>query len=402
MRITTKALNRSMLHVINNRFDDMARIQERLSTGKRLLRPSDHPVDVANALKLTTKQKELLQFKNNINDGLGFMAVTDSAMESMNILLQKSRELAIQGSSDTLNESERIFINKETEQLFRQMLSLLSTQYKGDYIFSGTQTKMPPFLIENSSADSLDDYNNLKMAYFNTDGMPTGSTAQIFNGFDNTAITNIITGSFKLFVAGTEYVENRDYRIDYEAGNITILNTDLALDVTPGSANYDINQVQMEFDYVTKGKNIYGEVTSNRGEVYREIEFGISMQINISGDELITDSVSGNDLMGTMIRFGQNLLQNNRSGIQSAIEQIDTVFNNILSSQSKNGARINRFETTLDRNEGQYIDIESLRSELEDAEYAETITQFMLTQNIYTAALQSAAKIIQPSLVNFL
>ncbi|MDO5576913.1 MAG: flagellin, partial [Fibrobacter sp.] len=88
--------------------------------------------------------------------------------------------------------------------------------------------------------------------------------------------------------------------------------------------------------------------------------------------------------------------------INDAIGEIDSVFNNILSAQSENGAKINRFEVTLSRNENQTIETQSLRSSLEDAEYAETVTDFMLTQNVYNAALQTTAKLIQPSLVNFL
>ena len=126
------------------------------------------------------------------------------------------------------------------------------------------------------------------------------------------------------------------------------------------------------------------------------------MPINIGMDELTTDPQSGNTLFNTLIRFGQALLQDDQTGISASIDRIDSVFNAILGGQSKNGARINRLQTTLERNENQYTQVTSLRSELEDAEMAETASQFMLTQNVYNAALQSAAKIIQPSLVNFL
>ena len=144
MRITMNQLNRSMQYVLNNRYSDLCNLQEQLATGKRLMRPSDDPVDVANALKLETKLREYQQFKKNINDGLAFMNVTGTAMESMNTLLQRARELAIQASSDTIGDTERQYINKETEQLLRQMVALIDTKYKGDYVFSGNQTKIPP------------------------------------------------------------------------------------------------------------------------------------------------------------------------------------------------------------------------------------------------------------------
>jgi len=402
MRVTMNQLQRSMLRVINDRYKDLSNLQEQLSTGKRLLRPSDDPVDVANTLKLTTKLKELSQFKKNINDGLAFMNVSGTAMESMNTLLQRTRELAIQGASDTLSDQERVYINKECEQLLRQMVSLIDTKYKGDYVFSGTQTKIPPLDIRSSTADTLADYNNLQMAYFNAGGMPVGSSVQIFNGFDDTPVQNIIPGTFELSVAGVNYVEGTDYQIDYESGSITILNAALALDVTPGGTEYEINRVKMNFDFITRGKDIYGNTVSNWGSIQREIESGITMQINITADELTTDTTSGYSLIGTMIRFGQSLLRSNQAGIEAAIGELDYVFSAVLSAQSKNGARMNRFDTTLDRNEDQYTETTSLKSELQDAELAQTISDFLLNQNVYDAALKSASKIIQPSLVNYL
>jgi flagellar hook-associated protein 3 FlgL len=391
-----------MLYVINDRYSDLADLQNQLSTGKRLQRPSDDPVDVANTLKLQTKSKELTQFKKNINDGLAFMGVAETAMESMNTLLQRARELAIEAASDTMSTDERAYINEETSQLFRQCVALVNTQYKGDYIFNGSQTKIPPYQSQTSASATLEDYLNLKMASFDASTAAVGDTVQLRNAFDNSPVTNIIPGSFELHIAGVPYTENVDYQIDYEAGTMTILNPALLIDATPGSPGYDINQVNLNFEYLTAGVDIYGQQVTSSGIVSREIESNITMQINVPAEELLTDTSTGNTLMGTMLRFGQNLLRNNTNGIEAAISEIDTVFNSVLSAQSKNGSRINRLETTLSRNENQYSETISLQSQLQDAEMAETISKFMVTQNVYNTALQSAAKIIQPSLANFL
>ena len=402
MRITVKELNRSMLNVINGRYGDLADLQEQLATGKRLRRPSDDPIDVANDLQLKTRQQELLQNKTNIEDAMSYMSITETAMESTNTLMQRVRELSVQGSSDTLSGNEREYLNKEVEQLTRQLVALINTKYKGDYIFNGQQTKQPPLTINSSAADTLDDYTARRMAYFNAGGAPVGSVRQIFNGTTGNPATNIIPGTFSLSIAGTQYIENTDFTVDYEAGTVTILNPALAVDFTPGTAGYDITQVRMTFDNLERTRDIFGQVVSNRGLIERNIESGITMPINIGMDEMTTDPSSGISLFGTLIRFGQALIQDDQAGTSTTIDEIDTVFSTVLSAQSKNGARMNRLQTTLQRNENQYTQVTSLQSELEDAEMAETVSQFMLTQNVYNAALNSTAKIIQPSLVNFL
>jgi flagellar hook-associated protein 3 FlgL len=402
MRITANQIIKNMVYVINDRFYDLSRLQEQMSTGKRLLRPSDAPVDVANDLKLKTKLAEITQFKNNIEDGLAYMSVTDTAMMSMTNLLHRMRELAIEGSTDTMSANERVYINKEIEQLLRQMVALVNTQYKADYIFNGTETKVPPLVLQSSSGDSPEDYNDLAMAYYNAAGGAVGDTFQLFNGFDDSPITTIVPGTFTLQVGATTYIENTDYTIDYNNGTITILNGALLADVTPGTANYAYGQFRISFDYLTPGRDIYGSVVSNHGQVLREIETGITMAINISGDEFLNDPTTGSNMLTTIITLGQDLLQDNRDGIAAAIERLDTVFTAVLSAQSKNGARVNRFETTLARNEGQFTNTTELQANLEDAEMTKTITDFMNTQNVYNAALKTAAGVIQQSLVNFL
>lgn len=399
MRVTVTELNRNVQHVIHERYNDLARLQEQLATGRRLMRPSDAPVDVANDLNLTSEMKRFKQYNKNINDGLGFMTVTGDSMESMNILMQRSRELAISAASDTKTATERVIINKEIEQVFRQLITLINTQYKGEYVFSGPQHKIPPIVLNSSPADSVDDYNLFRMASYDASASGVGTPVQLFNSFDQSPITKLIPGTFSLSIGTTTYIENTDYSVDYEAGTITPLNPDLAIDVM---SNYSVDGVKMKFEYLSKGKNIYGETISGKGEVLREIEAGVTMAINIPLEEMITDYSSGNELTGMMIRFGESLLKNDQPGIERAIEELDKVFNTMLSAQTRNGAKINRLETTLYRNESQTTGIVAQISVLEDADMAETVSKYMLTENVYKAALQTATRVIQPSLVNFL
>ena len=402
MRITVQELHRSMLNVINTRYGELTDLSEQLATGKRLRRPSDAPVDVANDLLLKTRLRELLQYNDNIDDTIGYMSITETAMESADTVLQRVRELAVEASSDTLSETERAYINDEVEQLTRQLVSLVNTTYKGDYVFNGYNTKIPPLTIDSSSSESVDDYDNLRMAYFDAGGAAVGDTVQLFEGFSDDAVTDIIPGTFSLSVGSTTFQENTHYTVDYEAGTITILDPALLIDVTPGTANYDISQVRISFDSLSRGEDIFGNTVSNRGVIEREIESGVIIPVNIGMDEMTVDEESGISLFSTLIGFGQALVRNDQAAIEDSIGNLDTVFDTLLAAQSKNGAQINRLQTTLERNEDQYTQVTELQSELEGAEIAETTTRYLLAENVYNAALQVTAKIIQPSLVNFL
>ncbi len=405
MRTTYNAVSRNMQYIIVNRYNDLAKQQEILSTGKRLLRPSDDPVDVANDLKLKSKVTRLSQHKRNIQDGMGYMEVTDTAMGSMNTILQRSRELAIQGANDTLSSAERRFIAEEVEQLLRQVVSISNTEYKGDYIFGGTNTKISPFPLYESEAATTTDYINYEMAYFDgTAPMPV----QLFEGNTGYAIQNIIPGTFNLSVGGVQMTEGVDYTLDYITGQIDITNPIAQVDTTPtytvpeGNPNYQLGQVAISFQNVSSGRDIYGNIAQTNGNILREIEDGITAPINITADEVFNDSTSGQNLIDTIINLGVRLLRDDNIGIENSIGELDTNFETLLAAQAKNGSRLNRFETTLDRNELQYVETTRRQSELEDADLAEEVTKFSVMETVYNAALQSGAKIIQPSLVNFL
>lgn len=408
MRITFKTLNRHMQKVINDRYADLAHLQEQLSTGRRLLRPSDDPSDVANALKLRSKVKQLSQHGNNIEDGMGFMAVTDTALVSTNDLIQRMRELAIQASNDTLSVNERSYILKEVEQLTRQLLSIGNTQFKGDYIFGGTQTRIAPFPVDASRASDAEDYREYRMAYYDA-GDPAGPPYQLRNSLTDEAITNIIPNTFSLDVGTTHYVEGTDYTVDYVNGTITPINPALQEDVSEGGAFetgpngfYSTSGFQIAFEYVTRGRDIYGDTVESTGDVLREIESDIVVPINIPAEEFTFNADTGVNMIEAFIRFGQNLKHSDTTAIEGSIGEISDAFENILAAQTKNGARMNRFETTNSRNELQYNETTRLQSEIEDAEFAETVGKFSLLETVYNAALRSGARIIQPSLADFL
>jgi flagellar hook-associated protein 3 FlgL len=406
MRVTLKSITEHMQDLIATKYGDLTKVQEQLSTGKQLLRPSDNPVDVANDLKLRTTTALMTQNGKNISDGINFMQITDTALQSMNPIFQRLNELAIQGSTDTLSATQRVYIQQETEQLFRQLISIADTNYKGDYIFGGTQSKIIPFPIETSLAGSPADYQKLRMSYFNGAALGVGQPAQIRNAFDNSAMTNIIPGSLKISNGAVNYVEGTDYTVDYVNGTITPLVPALAIDISDGGTfagpNYQPGAFSITFDRVGKGKDVFGDTVSNGGDVLREIEPGVVMAVNIPGDELTFNRQTGTDMITGLIRMGQNLLQNNRQGISNAIDDIKSSSQQILNAQARNGARVNRFETTQGRNEQQVTQNTSLQSELEDVDMAAAASKFSLAETVYNAALKSAARAIQPSLTDYL
>ncbi len=411
IRTTNATVSRNIIARLSNDYSRLTTYQEELSTGKRLMHPSDDPMDVGNDIKLRSKMSQLDQYNKNINDGLGYMKVSDTAMSSMNNIMQRVRELTIQAANDTLSATQRVDIGKEVNELVKQMTSLGNTTFKGDYVFGGTHTKNPPMPLDSSVASSPQDYADKKMAVFNAGA---ANPAQINDGFSGKPITSIIPGTVKFsYGAGAaqiNYIEGTDFSVDYVTGKITILPTSTHLGAGPGGlnvdistpANYQAGQYNLTFDYVGHSQDIYGNDIVPSGAISRQIEEATNSQINVTSTDMFVDPTTGTNLISSRIQLGQNLQYNNRAGLNGDITNIDTGMKVLLSAQSTNGSRENRFNETLTRNESQTTDTTALRSSLEDADIAETTMNFTLAQNVYNLALQSAAKVIQPSLASFL
>ena len=88
--------------------------------------------------------------------------------------------------------------------------------------------------------------------------------------------------------------------------------------------------------------------------------------------------------------------------ISDLIGTLDSGLNTVLNHRASTGAKVIRMETTLSRLEDYTVNYTKLLSDVEDADITKLITDLAMAENAYQSALNAAAKIIQPSLLNFL
>ncbi|MGX8796354.1 flagellar hook-associated protein FlgL [Fusibacter sp. JL298sf-3] len=140
MRITNNMLIRDMLWNANKNLVSMSQRQRELSTGKRIHRPSDDPVGTTLVLKYKTDIREAAQYKKNIDDGLGWMEVTESSMHNIKDILHRIRELAVRGANGTNTPEDTAKIQSEVDELVDELMVLGNSTNAGRYIFSGLET----------------------------------------------------------------------------------------------------------------------------------------------------------------------------------------------------------------------------------------------------------------------
>ena len=127
---------------------------------------------------------------------------------------------------------------------------------------------------------------------------------------------------------------------------------------------------------------------------------GISVQINETGQHAF---LSGQDVFQTLIDIRDNLLSGDKTGLQTdRLTELTNAQNQLLVSMAAIGATQNRLETLTTNTEASVDQLRVTLSDNIDADYAETVVNLNAQSNAYRAALEAAARVIQPSLLDFI
>jgi len=444
-RITFTTMYNTTMRNLQSNAGKLNTLEEQIASQKMINRPSDNPIGFTNGLKYTNILNALGQQQLTMSDGQVYMTVLENTHNSMNKSLSRCQELAVQASNDTVNHEQRMFTNLEVRQLLEQIVANAQTKHKDGYIFSGKWTNQPPYEIKKGEAIFYDGYKskvtppplpptanpNPSNLITDPDYDPTlpifdpdqKITIQLYDsGYldpnlkppDNPLVQRIIPGS----VTGLTGLQEKshvvppndpsvvaDYEIDYVNGTITLLSEDAKarfFDNDPASLTFGEllpanERPDMQFEY------IYRNSIDMTGEIYREIDTGITLKINSNPDALFgKGGEMDTDTFKEIISLMQGLWYNDQPQIASSIDNIDTARKRNLAEQAVEGSRLNRIDLTLDRNEDLTITNTKGISDIEDVDFAEALSKFSLAEAVYSASLYATSRLMQQSLMNFL
>lgn len=141
---------------INGILDSQSRVfdtEKQLASGKRFTSPSEDPYGATQVLGLDAALRTTEQYLRNSDMAEARLSLEEGTLDSAGDLLQRARELAVQGLNDTQGADGRKAIAEEIYQLADQMMALGNTQDAGgEYIFAGFKTKVSggPFSHDGS------------------------------------------------------------------------------------------------------------------------------------------------------------------------------------------------------------------------------------------------------------
>ena len=149
MRITNSMLTNNLLRNMYANLRGLESAQDRLSSQKEVRCPSDDPVSVVSSLALRSDLGEVEQFQRNISDAQAWFEVTEGALGNATDVLQRVRDLAVYGATDTIPQESRQALANEVRQLQEQLIQIANTTHGSRYIFGGTRTNEAPYDADN-------------------------------------------------------------------------------------------------------------------------------------------------------------------------------------------------------------------------------------------------------------
>ncbi|NLO89038.1 MAG: flagellar hook-associated protein FlgL, partial [Clostridia bacterium] len=355
MRVTNNMLNTTVLRNLNRNLKRLNKYMEQLSSGKTVNRPSDNPVYVARIMRLRGMIKNQEKYQQNMEDGQGFVDMSETALGNLSDILNRMRELTIYGASGTLSESDRQAIAAEVNELINEVIEIANSSYEGRYIFAGHKTTEAPFVRLGSLTDASISGSFADGTYILT--FESGGKAVLKDSQGSTIASvdyNNLTGEALTFVDG--------------AGNQLSIDKD-ASDV----AGYTFS-IQIE------GSNVLVSEVAYRGDsgyLEWEVTQGVTMSVNLPGDQVFLKS----GVFLSLERVLKALKDNNAEELSgSALEKLDKTSEEILSSRAVLGAKSNRLSLSIDRGSLFNISMTKILSKIEDVDIAAASMEFSMAE----------------------
>ena len=170
MRVSTNQIYDAGALGIQQNHSALFKLNNQLSTGRRVLTPQDDPVAAAQALVVTQSKEVNQQYLNNQGQAKHQMALVDSHMSSIVNLLNNVRERVIQAGNATLTQSDRAAIAAEVEERLSELVGIANSDNGvGEYLFSGFSGNVKPFAVNNADA-AIPPATERPFAYFGDSG----------------------------------------------------------------------------------------------------------------------------------------------------------------------------------------------------------------------------------------
>lgn len=360
---------------------------EKLSSGLKINKAADNATGLAISEKMRSQIRGLDQASQNTQDGISVVQTAEGAIEEVGNIVQRMRELAVQGANETNTGSDRAKISEELTQLHEEIDRIAeSTQFNGKDLLNGANTVRTEVEHEvtkhNGVTDKISnvtvqdgfDFDDLKELKIKKTGNNT-------IGFDNAnnakgygvAITNMTDNGGKIGSGGTITITDSNGKsIKFTVADNQELEVTNAVEIgTIATKNVDISGKEISLQV--------GANTSDSQTLKVKIENVSTKSLGLDGDtitKMAKEGTKGTTAANDMIK-----------SLDKALERVNT-------SRANLGAMQNRLETTASNLTTSNENLTAAESRIRDVDVAEEMMNLSKLNLINQAAqaMMSQAK----------
>ena len=178
MKISTQLLFDRASTQMSSVQSKLTQTQAQLAQGKQIINASDAPNQAATIQRLKSILNKQDSYQSSLNTIKARLQGEDTTLQSVNDLLVRAKEVAVQGANDTLSPADRKALGTEMQALRDQLLSLANTKdSNGNYLFSGSRVKQPAFVeTANGSPVYMGDQTRMNVRVGDQRSIPINRT----------------------------------------------------------------------------------------------------------------------------------------------------------------------------------------------------------------------------------
>ncbi|OGI07132.1 MAG: flagellar hook-associated protein 3 [Candidatus Margulisbacteria bacterium GWF2_35_9] len=412
MRITNNLISD---HVLNNIQKGMSRVsdlQNQLSTGKKFQTPSDNPIEVSRSLRVNDQVNKTEQYMRNLEVMQPILQQSDGVLSEITTQLNSVDTLTKQFLNASNNDNYELLASNMSE-ILDTVISLANSNYNGKYVFGGYNTSEVPFTREGDKIryNGTDDVLTANISE-NTSidvsipGSSIFTTHQILGGSEVSSksaafIPEPSTNTFSIKVGNMAAV---DITVNADTSNISL--QDIADKINISGAEVNAYVKESENGYRLKLVSNFvgedGEITL--ADTGADISDGLLNRLGLVDGANLTSGRQNNfntGVLDQMVRI-YNKMSVNDTDIDQELANMDLGRDNILLNYGKVGVMMQNIEQKQSLMTDMKLKQQELLSSIEDIDYAEIMTELNSEMVAYQAAIQAGARVVMPSLLDYL
>ena len=407
MRINTNLAAINTQRNLSSVQGSLAKSVERLSSGLRINRAGDDAAGLTISEKLRGQVKGLNQAMRNAQDGISMIQTAEGGLNETHTILQRMRELAVQGANETLTDQDREAIGSELTSLKTEIDRIATTtEFNTKTLLDGTLGTGQASLhaangwqpAEDLGAATTDTtVSAISVAGADVNATYTMTAANI-NGSDGVVMSD---GTNTQFVATANMAANSNQTLDFTQFGITITLNQANNGNAATGANIALDLEDQDIVTAATGTNNAAtfQVGANVGAA-QTVAVSISSSATAAiGDATTFDGPAGAGSAASLSAAVANFATTPTTAeANDLIKSLDVAIKNVSDSRSNLGAVQNRLEHTIENLAVSSENLQASESRIRDADMAAEMVGFTrsnILQQAGTSILAQANQLPQ-------